>query len=418
MTDRAGGAGAHDAHSADDPIGRRLAAARTRLILDRPFLGALVLRLPLVAGGDWCKTTATDARALYYNPQWIADLAPEQLQFALAHEALHCALGHFARRGHRHKARWDLACDLAINPLLIAEGLSPPAEAIVIAPYEGMSAEEIYPCLEDNPDNHTLDDHAWDGDDGGGGGQTRDAEGQGGGQAEVDDSATGGRQAQQVPPGLSPGERERLQQQWQRQLAAAAQRAREAGKLSGVMARLTEAALATQVSWRALLARHLAQLARDDYSWQRPSRRSDATAADVILPSLRSQAGDLAVAIDVSGSVSADDLGDFLGELNALKGTLPVRVTLFACDADLVAGSPWEIETWEEMRLPGELAGGGGTSFVPVFDWLQQAGRRPDALLWFTDADGEFPAAAPDYPVLWLVKGRRPVPFGQRIALN
>ena len=33
-----------------DPIETKLAAARTRLILDKPFLGALVLRLPLQAG--------------------------------------------------------------------------------------------------------------------------------------------------------------------------------------------------------------------------------------------------------------------------------------------------------------------------------------------------------------------------------
>lgn len=47
----------------------RLSAARTRLILDKPFLGALAMRLPLVAAGPWCKTTASDARSLYYNPQ-------------------------------------------------------------------------------------------------------------------------------------------------------------------------------------------------------------------------------------------------------------------------------------------------------------------------------------------------------------
>ena len=76
----------------------KLAAARTRLILDKPFLGALVLRLPLKPA-KWCRTTATDARALYFNPDWIDSLNASQVQFALAHEALHCALGHFARRG-------------------------------------------------------------------------------------------------------------------------------------------------------------------------------------------------------------------------------------------------------------------------------------------------------------------------------
>jgi hypothetical protein len=41
-------------------IETKLAAARTRLILDKPFLGALVLRLPLVAADPkWCQTTST-----------------------------------------------------------------------------------------------------------------------------------------------------------------------------------------------------------------------------------------------------------------------------------------------------------------------------------------------------------------------
>jgi predicted metal-dependent peptidase len=379
----------------------KLAAARARLILDQPFLGALVLRLPLKAAA-WCRTTATDARTLYYNPRWIDGLSAAQAQFALAHEALHCALGHFARRGHRVQRKWDLACDFAVNPLLVDEGLTPPGEALVLDVYRGMAAEEIYPCIDDsNDDSETMDDHLWDGDDGGGGGGAAAKVGAG-------DTADG------PPPPLGPQEKEQLQQQWQRHLAAAAQRAREAGKLSGQMARLAEAALSAQVSWRALLAQYLAQAARDDYTWQRPSRRE----GDVVWPSLRSHTGDIHVAIDVSGSVGGADLADFLGELNALKGAMPVRMTLFACDSDLAEGAPWTFEPWDELRLPREFAGGGGTSFAPVFAWIERAGQRPDALVYFTDAEGEFPLRAPDYPVLWLVKGKGVVPFGRRIQLN
>ncbi len=44
-------------------IETKLAAARTRLILDKPFLGSLVMHLPLKAADPkWCETTATDAR--------------------------------------------------------------------------------------------------------------------------------------------------------------------------------------------------------------------------------------------------------------------------------------------------------------------------------------------------------------------
>jgi len=59
-------------------LATKLAAARTRLILDKPFLGALVLRLPMhPADPAWCPTTATDARALYYNPAYIEQLSIE-----------------------------------------------------------------------------------------------------------------------------------------------------------------------------------------------------------------------------------------------------------------------------------------------------------------------------------------------------
>jgi predicted metal-dependent peptidase len=39
-------------------------------------------------------------------------------------------------------------------------------------------------------------------------------------------------------------------------------------------------------------------------------------------------------------------------------------------------------------------------------------------LVYFTDANGRFPSAEPAYPVVWLVKGRERVPWGQRIQLN
>ncbi len=417
----------------------KLAAARTRLILDKPFLGALVLRLPLKPAGAWCRTTATDARAIYYNPDWIGILTAAEVQFALAHAALHCALGHFARRGHRVQRKWDLACDFAINPLLLDEGLKPPPGAQALDLYRGMAAEEIYPCIDDDLDSEMLDDHVWDsdaGDAGGGQGeQGSDARGKGGSDNKEDggsapseeiDPDAGGSSPQKVgagstagdedgpPPPLTAQEKEQLQQQWQRHLAAAAQRAREAGKLSGSLARLSEAALAAQVSWRALLAQYLTQVGRDDYTWQRPSRRE----GEVIWPSLRSHSGDIHVAIDVSGSVSAADLASFLGEMNALKGTMPVRITLFACDTALAADAPWVFESWDELRLPRQFAGGGGTAFTPVFEWIEKSGQQPDSLVYFTDAEGEFPDHPPNYPVLWLVKGKAPVPWGRRIQLN
>jgi len=412
-------------------IETKLAAARTRLILDKPFLGALVLRLPLhEAKPDWCPTTATDARAFYFNPEYIDALSMDETQFVLAHEALHCALSHFARRQHRIRHKWDLACDYAINPLLIDDGLAPPPNALHMPMYKGMTAEEIYPLIDDNDDSETLDKHAYDQDNQSSGSnsgmtekdldrqeqpreQPRQDEDGGGAQTQQGQNDSDGGAAGQPQP-LTPDEQETLSVQWQQRMAGAAQQAMQHGKLGGELARMIDHLLQPQLPWRMLLARYMSAVARDDYSYMRPSRRE----GDFILPTLRSQQLDIAVAVDISGSIKDREIEEFINEVDALKGQVRARVILLPCDARLCEGAPWFFEPWEEFRRPQAMKGGGGTSFLPVFDWVERTGTRPDLLVYFTDAQGEFPSAEPPYPVVWLVKGKTKVPWGQRIQLN
>ncbi len=411
-----------------DPIETKLAAARTRLILDKPFLGALVLRLPMEpADPNWCPTTATDARKFYFNPAYVDALTLDETQFVLAHEALHCALSHFARRRHRIRHRWDLACDFAINPLLVDDGLTAPTGSLLLEQFRGMTAEEIYPMLDEFEDQETLDNHAYDQDkqQGGSGKTERDLSqskdslppnqdiSPQGNQPDTSEPESGGSQASQPQP-LSPDEQETLSIQWQQRMAGAAQQAMQAGKLGGSLARMIDHLLQPQLPWRMLLARYLSSSARDDYSYMRPSRRE----GDFILPSLRSHQIDLVVALDTSASIGDNEFEEFVAEINALKGQMRARVTLLACDSELSGSGPWVYEPWENFSLPAELKGGGGTSFVPVFQWVEKQGLQPETLVYFTDAEGEFPNAQPPYPVLWLVKGKLQVPWGQRIQLN
>jgi predicted metal-dependent peptidase len=399
-----------------DEIETKLSAARTRLILDKPFLGALVLRLPMkVTKPERCKTIGTDVRAVYYNPEYIGRLTLEQTQFVLAHEALHCALSHFARRQHRVKHRWDIACDLAINPLLIKDGLKPPPGVLLKSGFEGMMAEEIYPYIEDDMEDETHDDHFYDEEDtsqGSGGGQPLDDNGQESGGASA--SEGDGQQSGAVPRPLSETEQEQLAVQWRQRLAGAAQQAMQAGKLGASMARLVEHLLQPQLPWRMLLARYMTAVARDDYSYQRPSRRE----GDAILPALKSTQIDVVVVLDTSGSVNDTEMQEFVSEIDAIKGQMRARLTLHACDAALCKNGPWIFEPWEAFTMPSDIYGRGGTRFTPVFEWLKHESRKPDLLVYFTDAEGEFPKPEPDFPVLWLVKGRGKVPWGERVQLN
>lgn len=446
----------------------KLTAARTRLIIDKPFLGALVLRLPMEqADPEWCKTTATDARKFYYNYDFIDCLSIEETQFMLSHEALHCALSHFSRRQHRLTHKWDLACDYAINPLLEKDGLTPPPGTLRLREYEGMTAEEIYPLIDDLDDQETLDQHIYDDStsdsennvapppkddsetdntrkekspsqgkgsqkspeqkDSGGGNlpQTKDNEGINGNteqaqtkdgkpqQAEPDDENSG--KGAEKPQPLSHQEKENLTVQWQQRLAGAAQQAMQAGKLDGEMARMVDFLLQPQLPWRNLISRYLNSIARDDYSYTRPStRRGD----PAIYPSLRSAQLDIAIAIDTSGSISLSEIQEFVSEIDSLKAQMRARVTLIACDSELAAGCPWVFEPWDEFALPKSIKGGGGTRFSPVFDWANQQDKTPDILVYFTDGEGEFPKTEPYFDVLWLVKGKAKVPWGQRVQLN
>ena len=399
-----------------DEIETKLSAARTRLILDRPFLGALVLRMPMKAADPkWCATIGTDARAFYYNPEYIDSLTIDQTQFALAHEVLHCALSHFSRREHRDRSRWDIACDLAINPILIKEGMTAVPGALYNIGYEGMMAEEIYPLVKENSEEQPHDQHLYGKESASKtdpgklteSGKEAGETGSGGGE---------GMNSVTVPPpdALGEAEKEHLSVQWRQRLAGAAQQAMQAGKLAGSLRMLVDHLLQPQLPWRMLLARYMTASSRDDYSYMRPSRRE----GEAIFPSLRSSQTDIVVVLDTSGSIKATEMQEFVSELNAIKGQVRARITLLACDAELAADGPWVFEAWEEFSLPGNIRGGGGTLFTPPFDWVEREGQNPDLLVYFTDAEGKFPSLQPRFPVIWLVKGRGKVPWGQRIQLN
>ena len=207
----------------------------------------------------------------------------------------------------------------------------------------------------------------------------------------------------------------RVKQTQSQLLRAAAQNALQSGKLEGDMARMVDFLLQPKLPWRMLLARYMSMTARDDYSYSRPStRRGD----PAVYPSMRSSETNVVVVIDTSGSISEDEIQEFISEIDAIKSQVRARITLLSCDSDLNYGCPWYFEPWDPFAMDIEIRGGGGTNFRPAFDWVDAQDRMPDLLMYFTDAEGVFPEAEPMYPVLWLVKGKESVPFGQRIQLN
>ena len=135
---------------------KALRASRTKMLLARDakssFFSSVGLKLELVP--DWERETiATDGERLVYNPDFVMGLTPEHRLGVLAHEVMHIVMKHHARQGARDVGRWNAACDLAINPLLIEAGyrLQPsalfPGKGQYASLPQGKSAEEYYSLL-------------------------------------------------------------------------------------------------------------------------------------------------------------------------------------------------------------------------------------------------------------------------------
>jgi predicted metal-dependent peptidase len=106
-------------------------------------------------------------------------------------------------------------------------------------------------------------------------------------------------------------------------LRAAAEYAKTRGTQGANMARRYEAAAKNKpLPWQQILARYIARgrvygAGRVDFSYSRPSRRQSVI-PDVVLPSLRQPLLDVAVVVDTSGSISDDELGIALREVQAI----------------------------------------------------------------------------------------------------
>ena len=202
--------------------------------------------------------------------------------------------------------------------------------------------------------------------------------------------------------------------EWQIAVEQAENVAKLAGKLPGGAVRALEASQAARVDWRELLRRAWSDTIPADYSWMRPNRRH--VWSGLYLPGITSEGvGEIAVAVDCSGSVSARQLGLFQEEIRSiLAGQRPRLVHVICFDAAVQ-----KVETFQAGETISLVAvGGGGTDFRPCFDWLRERGIVPEALVFLTDLCGTFPSDAPPYPVIWASTENRRAPFGQVVSME
>ena len=204
--------------------------------------------------------------------------------------------------------------------------------------------------------------------------------------------------------------------------AKAAAAAKAMGKMPAQFQKRVDELLQPQVDWR----EHVRTLvtgrigARKE-TWDRPNRRRLALNPMLILPGRRGHGAELVVvALDTSGSIfcAPKALEAFFSEVGGILADVrPRRVILIECDARV--GRVSEAATLDDLdytRKAG-VTGGGGTSFVPPFEYLAEHGLVPDCMVYLTDLEGTFPKK-PAYPVVWCTIKDHPVPFGDKVVIK
>jgi predicted metal-dependent peptidase len=386
---------------------------------------------------------ATDGSRIVYNPAFVDGLKPAELEGTLAHEILHCALGHHCRRGEREQELWNVATDFAINPILIGNGFMLPAGALVDPAFNNLSAEEIYARLlqRRSQENGGTEPKQHQTNAGGGtatgpqgtdgtmpatpkqdpshqpvpdqlGQTTREGVGptsmRPGGFGEVWDATDEHGQT------ASPAEKRRQEHEWGIAAEQALRSATAWGyEPAGVERSLSESRQSQQ-DWRAILRDFVAATTPCDYRWTPPNRRH--IASGLYLPSVeRRGVGEIVIAVDTSGSIGKLEMEQFAAEISAIsEEAQPEAIHVVYCDA--AVQSTQQFGPPEPVRL--EPRGGGGTDFSPPFKWVAENNIAPVCFIYLTDLCCHSYPEAPEYPVLWVTDSRRTAPFGETLQIS
>lgn len=119
----------------------------------------------------------------------------------------------------------------------------------------------------------------------------------------------------------------------------------------------------------------------------------------------------LVIAVDTSGSctnIAQQFYEELLVLLDEIKQIGSIKhICYLECDSEIKKQEDcYSIENFLEFGKRHKFFGGGGTDFRPVFehvDSLVTAGEQVDALIYITDAMGDFPDEKPDYPTYLLL---------------
>ena len=410
-----------DKAMAEQPIGdlmndgktaiHRIMLARSRILMQHPFYGMLLMRLQL--GLAACGTACTDMRNLLIDPTFAKVLSDKELEFVILHEVLHCVLQHCRRAKSFHKELFNVACDIVVNSTILYflgqeefEVAGKPAIHLTPDGKEGylFTAEQVYDML--------LHEHSSSGSGSAKGDKIEKVFGR------IDSHETWN-----TTIGSSA-----LHAQWDEAVKEAAGKAASRGYGIGELPQSVREYIENlehmaKVDWRNALQEFI-QLHSDryDYTFSPPDKRYADN--DFIIPAFTEERTEalenIWFCVDASGSISQTILGEIMSEIRQalfLFSNVSVKISFF----DTAVTEPVLCED-EESFMEIIPSGGGGTSFRAIFRYMEEKMEElPVAVIVLTDGYGMYPEEkmAMDVPVLWIIyKNEKDAPWGRSIHID
>lgn len=389
-----------------DPIIDKLTTARVGLLLKAPFFGNMATRMKLVDASDWCPTAATNGKTFFYNKDFVQKLSTKKLEFLFGHEICHAIFDHFGRLGSRDAKLANIAQDYAVNQILVDERIGEKITEVQICydpKYRGMAWEEIYDDLWDKAEKipmdqllkqlgELLDEHLKE-DDGSGAG---DKDGK--------------------KPTISKEDAQKIRDEIKEAMIQSAAAA-GAGKTPAGIMRMIKDLTEPKIDWRQLVRQEIQSIVRNDYSFMRPNRKGWHTGA--ILPGMKEDTTiDVAIAIDMSGSIGSEDATAFLSEIKGIMDQYEdFKINLWCFDTEIYNHQEVSQDNSHDL-LEYEPQGGGGTDFDVNFQFMMDNDIQPKKFIMFTDG---YPCGSwgpEDYcDTIFIVKGNTnaEAPFGQTV---
>jgi len=399
---------------------------------------------------------------VFYSKDFVESLNDEELKGVLAHELGHIILNHLKRGKGKDGELFNVACDIVVNNLLVNDGFILPkgslipdsneltitfmGKEIVIKDINKKSAEEVYLILKKhikdlvkNEIKKLLQGKECNI-------EIEEGKGKGGGiTIDVDDLNLSEKEKEKLKEKLKEinkelnnklksqdkhirgkgkgKESEKIEKEWKKRISEAVNYAKMRGNLPAGLERFVEELLEGKINWKQILNRYLTNNLFSDFSFKRPSKRSQAVG--VYLPSAVKENVDVVVSVDTSGSISDEELKEFLSEMVAMARTYSnIQMTIIVNDCEIKNVYPvhnGSIKKIEEISK--KLTGGGGTSHIPVFDWVVENKKDCKVLINFTDGYTEFPERKQwNFDVIWVITkegcDEKNIPFGKVIKIN